>query len=257
MFVPRHALSGQYPQSMDAPTVQLVVTCLVDALAPHVGRATVAVLEAVGCDVEFPEGQTCCGQPAFNVGLTDDARLMAEQTLNALTGTVGPIVLPSGSCALMMSRHYPELFDGTDREAEAIEVAGRVRELTQYLVEDLGIESDPDCDGCVIAYHHSCHGLRGLGLKSQADHLLAKSETVPLEGSEECCGFGGLFAVEMPAVSGAIMEAKLDRVEASGANTLVGGDVSCLIHMEGGLRRRGSPIQVKHIAEILSGQRDE
>ncbi|MGA7097008.1 MAG: (Fe-S)-binding protein [Acidimicrobiia bacterium] len=240
---------------MDGPTVQLVVTCLVDALAPEVGRATLAVLEDAGCIVEFPEGQTCCGQPAFNVGLHDDARTMAEHTLDVLTPTEGPIVLPSGSCSLMMSQHYLELFAGTEREDEARAVAARVRELTQFLVDDLGVEPDASCDGCVIAYHHSCHGLRGMGLKAQAGELLAGLDTVSLDGAEECCGFGGLFAVEMPPVSAAIMNEKLDRVEASGADILVGGDVSCLIHLEGGLRRRGSAIEVRHIAEILSGDR--
>ncbi|MGC2241745.1 MAG: (Fe-S)-binding protein [Acidimicrobiia bacterium] len=236
---------------MDGPTVQLVVTCLVDALAPEVGRAALGVLEDAGCNVEYPEGQTCCGQPAYNVGLHDEARKMAEHALDVLGPTEGPIVLPSGSCSLMMSRHYLELFAGTGRDDQARKVAARVRELTQFLVDDLGVEPEASCEGCVIAYHHSCHGLRGLGLKEQAGKLLAGLDMVPLDGAEECCGFGGLFAVEMPPVSAAIMNEKLDRVEASGADTLVGGDVSCLIHMEGGLRRRGSPIEVRHIAEIL------
>ena len=238
---------------MPGPTVQLVVTCLVDALAPHVGRATVAVLEAQGCEVDYPEGQTCCGQPALNVGLTDDAREMAAHTLDVLDATEGTIVIPSGSCVQMIVHHYIELFAGTDREDQAVRVASRVRELTQFLVDDLDAQIAASCSGCVVAYHHSCHGLRGLSLGEQAERLLAGVGQVPLEGAEECCGFGGLFAVEMAAVSTAIMNEKLDRVEASGADTLVGGDVSCLIHLEGGLRRRGSSIEVKHIAELLSG----
>ena len=236
---------------MPGPIVQLVVTCMVDALAPHVGRATVSVLEAQGCEVKFPEGQTCCGQPAFNVGLTDDAREMAAHTLDVLDATEGPIVIPSGSCAQMMVHHYVELFAGTDREDQAARVAGRVRELTQFLVDDLDSKIAASCAGCVVSYHYSCHGLRGLGIREQAERLLVGVDQVPLEGAEECCGFGGLFAVEMAAISTAIMNEKLDRVEASGADTLVGGDVSCLIHLEGGLRRRGSSIEVKHIAELL------
>jgi L-lactate dehydrogenase complex protein LldE len=238
---------------MEGPTVQLIVTCLVDSLAPAVGRATVSVLETAGCDVEFPEGQTCCGQPAFNVGLNDEARMMAAHTLEVLDATEGPIVLPSGSCAEMIIHHYRELFAGSERASQAAAVAARVRELTQFLVDDLDVELSPSCGGCVLTYHHSCHGLRGLGLGHQAKALLAGMPSIELEGAEECCGFGGLFALEMPAVSAAIMNEKLDRVEASGADTLVGGDVSCLLHLEGGLRRRGSKIKVKHIAEVLAG----
>lgn len=238
---------------MEGPQVQLVVTCLVDALAPRVGRATLSVLEEAGCDVSFPEGQSCCGQPAFNVGLNDQAREMAAHTLDVLDATEGVIVLPSGSCAEMIVHHYPELFAGTDREEQASRVADRTRELTQFLVDDLDAGVKGRCEGCSVAYHYSCHGLRGLGLSGQADELLSETERVELDGDKECCGFGGLFSVEMPSVSTAIMNAKLDRVEASGADILVGGDVSCLTHMAGGLRRRGSNVEVKHIAEILAG----
>lgn len=237
---------------MEGPRVQLVVTCLVDVLAPQVGRATLAVLENSGCRVSFPEGQTCCGQPAFNVGLTDQAREMAAHTLDVLDATEGPIVVPSGSCTQMIVDHYIELFEETDRADQAERVAGRTRELTQFLVDDLGVDASASCDGCSVAYHYSCHGLRGLGLEAQADSLLESVDRVSLDGDKECCGFGGLFSVEMPAVSAAIMDEKLDRVEASGADTLVGGDVSCLMHLEGGLRRRGSKVVVKHIAELLA-----
>ncbi len=238
---------------MEGPQVQLVVTCLVDALAPQVGRATLAVLENSGCRVDFPEGQTCCGQPAFNVGLTGQAREMAAHTLDVLDATEGPIVVPSGSCAQMIVHHYAELFEGTDRAEQAGRVAERTRELTQFLVDDLGADITASCDGCSVAYLYSCHGLRGLGLEAQADRLLESVDRVDLDGDKECCGFGGLFSVEMPAISAAIMDEKLDRVEASGAETLVGGDVSCLMHLEGGLRRRGSKVVVRHIAELLAG----
>ncbi len=238
---------------MEGPRVQLVVTCLVDALAPQVGRATLAVLENSGCRVDYPEGQTCCGQPAFNVGLTDQAREMAAHTLDVLDDTEGPIVIPSGSCSQMIVHHYVELFEGTDRADQAERVAARTRELTQFLVDDLGADLSVSCDGCTVAYHYSCHGLRGLGLQAQADRLLEGVERVELEDDKECCGFGGLFSVEMPAISAAIMDEKLNRVEASGADILVGGDVSCLMHLEGGLRRRGSKVVVRHIAELLAG----
>lgn len=238
---------------MEGPKVQLVVTCLVDALAPQVGRATLSVLEGLGCRVEYPEGQTCCGQPAFNVGLTKQAREMGEHTLDVLDATEGAVVIPSGSCAEMIVHHYPRLFAGTQRADQAGRVSERTRELTQFLVDDLGADVSTTCDGCSVALHYSCHGLRGLGLATQAGELIESGQRVPLEGDTECCGFGGLFAVEMPAVSAAIMKDKLDHVEASGATVLAGGDVSCLLHMAGGLRRRGSKIEVKHIAELLAG----
>lgn len=236
---------------MKGPQVQLFVTCLVDALAPEVGRATVDTLEKAGCIVEFPADQGCCGQPAFNVGLIEDARSMAAHTLDVLDATEGPIVLPSGSCAVMITHHYGQLFEGTDRAEQAARVASRVGELTQFLVDDLGADTTSGCNGCRVAYHYSCHGLRELGLDHQADRLLEGVERVALDGDRECCGFGGLFSVEMPAVSEAIMNEKLDRIEASGADTVVGSDISCLLHIEGGLRRRGSDIAVRHIAQLL------
>ena len=238
---------------MEGPLVQLVATCLVDALAPHVGRASVAVLEAAGCEVSYPPSQTCCGQPAHNAGFAAQARAMAEHTVDLLDETEGPVVLPSGSCADMIIHRYPEIFAGTDREEAATRVAARTRELTQFLVDDLGAAVKASCDGCSVAYHHSCHGLTGLGLGSQADEILSDLARVELDGDTECCGFGGLFSVEMPSVSAAIMDEKLDRIEASGAEVVAGGDVACLIHIEGGLRRRGSSVQVKHIAELMAG----
>lgn len=236
---------------MAGPQVQLVVTCLVDAMTPQVGRATVSALERSGCRVSFPEGQTCCGQPAMNTGHTEQAREMAAHMLDVLDATTGPVVVPSGSCAEMMIHHYPRLFEGTEREDQARRVAARVRELTQFLVDDVGTHIRASSDGASIVYHYSCHGLRGLGLDRTADRLLYGVERLPLDGDRECCGFGGLFSIEMPPVSAAIMDAKLDRIEASEAEMLVGGDVSCLLHLQGGLRRRGSPVAVKHIAELL------
>lgn len=236
---------------MEGPKVQLFVTCLVDALAPEVGKATVTALEKAGCEVEFPVSQGCCGQPAFNVGLVDDARTMAAHTLDVLDATEGPVVVPSGSCTAMIKHHYADLFEGADRAGQVARVAGRVHELTEYLVDELDSHVPADCDGCRVAYHYSCHGLRELGLAGQADRLLEDVDRVELDEATECCGFGGLFSVEMPAVSEAIMNVKLDNIEASGADTVVGSDVSCLLHIEGGLRRRGSEITVKHIAQLM------
>lgn len=238
--------------------VQLFVTCLVDHIAPEVGKAAVAVLTNVGCDVGFPQGQTCCGQPAFNVGLVDDARVMAIHTIGVLKESEGTVVVPSGSCAAMIVKHYPDLLAGTPHEHAALQVAERTRELSQFLVDDLGVvEVDTACDGCSITVHRSCHGLRNLGLTDQVDRLMNSvrgTRMVGLDGAEECCGFGGLFSVEMPEVSAAVMDTKLDRVEASGADYVVGGDISCLLHMEGGLRRRNSAVAARHFVEILAGE---
>ncbi len=230
---------------------QLFVTCLVDVLRPGVGKATTKVLESAGCAVEFPRDQGCCGQPAFNVGMWDEARTMAAQTLDVLDETEGDIVLPSGSCAAMMVAHYPTLFAGSEREEQVSRVTSRVYELTQYLVDVLDAPVHADCEGCDVAYHYSCHGLRSLGLKDQADSLLEPVQRAELAEDDVCCGFGGVFSVEMPAVSAAILERKLDNIVDSGATVVVGGDVSCLVHIEGGLRRRDAEIEVQHISEIL------
>jgi len=240
--------------------VQLFVTCLVDAFSPDVGRGVVDLLEAHGITVEFPFDQTCCGQPAFNAGHTEEARAMARHTLGVLDVTEGPIIIPSGSCAAMMIQHYEGLFaDDTEMAAASRRVAGRVRELTQFLVDDLGLgRLDSPVTGRVV-FHPSCHGLRGLGLAGYGEQVLdaAGLERCDLEGADECCGFGGLFALEMPEISTAIMNTKLDNVEKSGAQTLVGYDLSCLMHLAGGLRRRGSNIDVRHLAEMVVADRDE
>lgn len=236
------------------PTVQLFVTCLVDGFFPEVGRATVKLLEDNGCRVEFPFDQTCCGQPAFNAGFRDQAEKMARHTVSVLDATEGPIVTPSGSCADMIIHHIPELLAG---DPAAVRVAARVRELTAFLVDDLGVRTvERDGEPATVVYHRSCHGLRNLGLGEQAELLLdsaAGVERRPLAGAEECCGFGGLFSLELPEVSMVILEAKIADIEASGAEVVCGGDVSCLMHIAGGLHRRGSPIQARHIAELLAG----
>lgn len=235
--------------------VQLFATCLVDAFAPGAGRAAVRLLEDAGCRVAFPPGQTCCGQPAHNAGLAKDARAMAAATVAVLDATPGPIVTPSGSCADMLVHHAPDLLEGTPAAAAARRVSQRVRELTQFLVDDLGVTSTGTaCEGCRVAYHPSCHGLRNLGIAAQPTALLgevAGIELVVPRDAEQCCGFGGMFAIEMPDVSAAILRDKLDALEESGADVVVGTDVSCLMHIEGGLRRRGSSMRVHHIAELL------
>jgi L-lactate dehydrogenase complex protein LldE len=237
--------------------VQLFVTCLVNSLYPNVGKATVALLERAGYQVEFPVDQTCCGQPAYNGGFDTEAQAQTKQTLDVLDATEGPIVVPSGSCAAMLIHHSPELVADDPRyRLKAERVAARTRELTQFLVEDAGYEpATTDCGGCTATYHASCHALRGLGIREQPKALLdaAGVDRVELEGEDECCGFGGLFSIEAPEVSGAMMNTKIDRIEASGADVVVGVDVSCLMNIGGGLRRRNSSVVTKHLAEILAG----
>lgn len=240
------------------PSVQLFVTCLIDALAPEIGRATTAVLERHGCRVGFAAAQACCGQPAHNAGLEAAAIAMAGRTVEALDTTRGPVVVPSGSCADMLIHHVPELLAGTDRAAAAVRVAVRVREFSQFLVDDLGVaEAGVRCDGCTLVYHPSCHGLRNLGIDRQPRILLDSIEGAGRREAhqpEQCCGFGGLFAVEMPDVSAAIMNTKLDDLVSTGAELVVGVDLGCLLHLEGGLRRRGSDMRVAHLAEVLAGE---
>lgn len=236
-------------------TVQLFVTCLVDGFFPDVGAATVRVLEAAGYDVAFPVDQTCCGQPAHNAGFADEAAAMAGHTVAVLDATSGPIVVPSGSCAAMIIHHAPALLAGDpEMRAAAARVAERTHELTSFLVDVAGVTATGGRCSATATFHDSCHGLRNLGVHEQPRRLLAEVSDLsmtPLEGADECCGFGGLFSVEMPEVSAAMMRTKLDNVEATGAALLVGGDVSCLMHLGGGLRRRGSPIEVRHVAELL------
>ena len=240
-------------------TVQLFVTCIVDAFYPQVGRAVVELTESRGVAVEFPEDQTCCGQPAFNAGHRDEARSMAEHTVRVLDATDGPIIVPSGSCAAMIIDHYEDLLgDDEDLVAAARRVAARVREFTQFVVDDLGLDGLESTTSDPVTFHPSCHGLRHLGLGGYGERVLdhVGVERKPLDAADECCGFGGLFAVEMPEISGALMNTKIDHVEATGAETLVGYDMSCLMHLAGGMRRRGIPVEVRHIAEILSSEDD-
>lgn len=239
----------------DIKTVQLFVTCLVNQFFPQVGFAVVDILESLGLVVEFPEAQTCCGQPAFNGGLRRDARAMARHTIDVLSDRGIPIIVPSGSCADMIINHYPELFaDDPVYGPRAAEVAGRTFEFTQFLSDILGVTGLQAHGSGSVTYHASCHGLRGLGISAQPRQLLDNVEGIEqkqLPGAEECCGFGGLFSIKMSDISGAILQGKLDNIEATGANVVVGTDVSCLMHIAGGLRRRGSRVRVKHIAEVL------
>jgi L-lactate dehydrogenase complex protein LldE len=237
------------------PRVQLFVTCLVDRLFPDVGLSAAVVLERAGYEVHVPEGQTCCGQPAFNGGFHAEAREMARYTIDLLSRDEAPIVVPSGSCADMLIHHAPALLAGDPAASRAAAVAARTYEFTQFLVDVAGRTACGSCLRQKAAYHPSCHGLRGLGIERQPLALLAEVdglEVAPLGDAHQCCGFGGLFAVKMDGISAAMLDRKLDAIEATGAEIVVATDVSCLLHIGGGLHRRGSAVGARHIAEVLA-----
>lgn len=224
----------------------LFITCLADTLSPDVGRATVAVLERVGVEVEFPREQTCCGQMHLNAGHLDEARALARRFVEVFDG-YDAVVAPSGSCAAHVRTHVGQL-------AKSRRVPARTWELSQYLSERAPVEFGSGFRGRV-AYHPTCHSLRLLRLGDQPLSLLRAVggvELVELPDAEECCGFGGTFAVKNPDVSAAMLDAKLDAVIASGANVVCACDASCLMHIGGGLRRRGSDVRALHLAEVLA-----
>jgi L-lactate dehydrogenase complex protein LldE len=242
--------------SVSNPRIALFVTCLVDVMRPSVGFAAVKLLEDAGCTVEVPEAQTCCGQPAYNSGDKANAVALARNVIKAFRG-YDYVVVPSGSCGGMIARHYPGLFaEGTAEHNEALELSGRTHELVSFLVNVLKIERVEAKFAARATYHDSCSGLRELGVKSEPRKLLATVEGVSLremEDSEVCCGFGGTFCVKYPGISNKMLEKKLKNIAASGADTLVAGDLGCLMNMAGKLKREGSDIKVRHVAEVLAG----
>jgi L-lactate dehydrogenase complex protein LldE len=233
--------------------VQLFPTCLVNEFRPDVGMAVARVLERIGCDVVLPDGLTCCGQPAFNAGFHDEARHVARHTLTVLAKTDGPIVVPSGSCCDMLVHQNLELFrEDAAAAATARTVASRCREFSQFVVEHGGFTGASAATR--VAYHPSCHLLRGLHVRRQPLDLIAGvagAESVAFDEQEECCGFGGLFSIKHAEISASMMDRKLTAIEASGADRLVSCDLGCLLHLEGGLRRRGAAMKVQHLAELL------
>jgi L-lactate dehydrogenase complex protein LldE len=230
-----------------------MVTCLGDALFPDVGVATVRLLRRLGVDVDFPAAQTCCGQPHFNSGYHDHARDLARHTLRAFDNG-RTVVTPSGSCAAMIKLEYPGLFpDDPAGRRRAEDLAGRMRELSDFLVNVLGVEDVGACFEGRVTYHMACH-LRGLGLTTEPERLLRRVkglEYVPLERADECCGFGGSFSVRFPGISGAMVQDKAAFIERTGADAVVATDAGCLMNIAGCLRRRGSKVQALHLAELL------
>lgn len=236
--------------------MQLLVTCLVDHFSPGTADAVVRVLEGQGIEVLVPEDQTCCGQPACNAGARADAIAMARHTIALLERDPSPVVVPSGSCADMLVHQAPALLASDPAWAgRARAVAARTFEFCQFLVDVLGVTAVPASGSGTIAYHACCHGLRGLGVDAQPRQLLehvAGASIVPLPEHDTCCGFGGLFAVKLPDISGAMLDRKCRQIAASGADTIVVTDVSCAMHMQGGLDRRKQPVRVRHVADVLA-----
>ncbi|MGE5468907.1 MAG: (Fe-S)-binding protein [Ignavibacteria bacterium] len=237
--------------------IALFVTCVVDLMRPRIGFATLKLLEAAGCEVVVPEKQTCCGQPAYNSGDREAAKTLAKKTI-AEFEPFDYLVAPSGSCADQIHTEYPILLaDDPDWRDRAVALASRVFELTDFLVNVAKIEKLPGDFAGSVTYHDSCTGLRSLGIKDQPRQLLAKLPGVELKemtGADECCGFGGTFAVKFGDISTAIATKKCDNIRAAGADAVVAGDLGCLLNIEGKLRRMGDETtRVLHIAEILAG----
>jgi L-lactate dehydrogenase complex protein LldE len=233
--------------------VSLLVTCLGDALFPDVGVATVRLLRRLGVAVDFPQAQTCCGQPHFNSGYHAEARELARHTLRTFDNGQ-TVVVPSGSCAAMVKLEYPELFhDDPVWRPRAEDLAHRTHELSDFLVNVLGIEDVGARFEGKVTYHMACH-LRGLGLLTEPERLLARVkglEYVKLERADECCGFGGSFAVRYPGISGAMVQDKAAFIEKAGVSTVVATDAGCLMNIAGCLRRRGSTVRALHLAQVL------
>ncbi len=228
-------------------------TCLVDLFYPEAGMAGIKLLRRAGVEVLFPEGQTCCGQPAFNCGYWEEARRVARSQVELFPLDL-PVVLPSGSCAGMMRNHYPELFHGEPDEARVRAFSGRVFELTQFLVDVLDVRLEDLGEPVKVTWHSSCHALRDLGLAGQPQALLAQLanvELAPLARERECCGFGGTFSVRHPEISGAMACDKAADAVATGATRVLSTDGGCLLNVQGALEAKGDPLRTQHIAEFL------
>ena len=238
----------------------LFVTCIIDQLYPEVGVSVVRVLRDAGVDVDFPEGQTCCGQPLYNSGYTAEARKLAERTLNILEDRAY-VVVPSGSCGAMMRVFYLDLFaDDPEMLDRANRLSQRVYEFTEFLADVVGYQpeaADAANGGTTVAYHPSCHLLREMEVTEAPRRLLDAApgvERVDLPDAEQCCGFGGTFAVKYPHISEEMLADKVAAATSSGAGTLTACDMGCLMHIGGAVSRQGLPLRVRHIAQVLDGR---
>lgn len=234
-------------------TVYYFGTCLVDMFYPDAGMAGIDLLQSQGVRVVFPQDQSCCGQPAFNCGYFDEARAVARKQIE-LFHQDWPIVVPSGSCAGMMHKHYPALFEGDPFLPQAQAFSARVIELTQFLVNVLDVKLEDLGPPVKVTWHSSCHSMREMGVADEPKTLLGQLknvELVELKRERECCGFGGTFSVRHPEISAAMVKDKVDDVRGTGAAQVVSGDCGCLMNIGGALEAEGSPVKPKHIAEFL------
>lgn len=239
--------------------VALFVTCLGDAFYPQVGEATVRLLHRLGMAVDFPLGQTCCAQPAFNAGFHDQARQVAARNLE-LFAEHEYVVVPSGSCTAMIRLFYADLFaEDPDLRRQAESLASRTYELSEFLCNVVGLDDVGAAFPGKVAYHASCHLQRELGVTDAPRRLISQVEGIEAcdaEMSEQCCGFGGTFAVKYPEISSAMLEKKIASLQRAGADTLVSCDAGCLMHITGRLRRQGMDVRVLHLAELLNAGHD-
>lgn len=246
--------------SSGQPRVGLFVTCLADLFRPSVGFAAVKLLEGAGCTVEAPGVQVCCGQPAYNSGDREDARAIARQVIDAFEG-FDYIVIPSGSCAGMLRKHYVALFeDEADMADRARNFGARCYELVAFLTDVLRVGAVHAKFAGTVTYHDSCSSLREMGTSAQPRALLETVEGLTLveaEDRETCCGFGGTFSVKYPDISNAMVESKTKALSRTGADLVLGGDLGCLMNIAGKLSREGSAMRARHVAEILAGHLDE
>ena len=237
--------------------VSLFVTCMVDQLFPKVGMAMAGVLERLGYEVDFPEDQTCCGQPAFNSGYRDEARTVARHFLKVF-GKCEQIVVPSGSCTSMVTHHFAELFHKEPETLEKVHsLEKRVYEFATFLTEVAGVDDVGARFEHVVTFHDGCHGLRELGIRTAPRRLLSRVQGLELREmvpAEECCGFGGTFSVKFADLSGAMARTKIEAIQKTGAKTVVSLDPSCLMQIQGALSRAGSDIRTMHLAEVLASR---
>ena len=237
--------------------VSLFIPCYMDQLLPEVAVDTVTVLRRIGCEVEFPENQTCCGQPAFNTGYWNDARPCAERFVR-IFGSAELVVCPSGSCTTMVRTFYPELLASSPLGNDAIEVGHRTFELSEFLVKVAGVTEVGATFPHTVTYHASCHGLRELHLRDEPLQLLRQVKglkLLELSRSEECCGFGGTFATKFADISIAMGNSKAECVAATGAEFVTAIDSSCLLHLQGVLGRQGKTAKAIHLASILAQEK--
>ena len=234
--------------------VSLFIPCFIDQFYPQVGISMVQVLERLGCEIDFPEGQTCCGQPAFNSGYWDEARAVAEHSLEIFAES-DVIVSASGSCGAMMRVFYPQLFAGTAQHFSALKMAPKIHEFSEFLVNVLGVTDVGARFTGNVTFHDGCHGLRELGIKKEPRELLSRVEglnLIEMNDVETCCGFGGTFSMKFPAISTAMGEVKCTNILATKADYVVSNDSSCLMQIQGLLDRQGNKVQCLHLAEILA-----